>query len=788
MFQDFQLSITHLSDNRYFLRTEKVAAGVPLAEEQVEWDVDRWLVEARQLMNDPLSRLLQGTGRLSENNLLITAENEGLQLITDTPKLATNLIEFGQKLHQALFIGSLKESWSKAQAIAHNQKQILRLRLGFKENRLLSLPWEVMNYADLNAQDFQSITTGIETSFSRYHSKSHGSSTTPSMGDVQEKPLKILMVLASPEDQDRLELKQEAEHLLSELEKDSPVEIPPLELTILDNPGRQELTEILEQGQYQVFHYAGHSNLGHFGGDIYLVNRATGLTEPFAGDDLAGLLANNSVQFAIFNSCHGADGIPQTQPQEFSDKNLAQALVRRGIPAVLAMSAQIPDQVALTFTRLLYRNLHQGYPIDFSLGRVRQGLISAYGSDQLYWALPVLYMNPKFHGLLHHRPLNQEGLKELLRRSDVEVSMLSMEDEMLLGMTPPQHSVESFWDEDEDDESLFAPPPESSGDLGDDTAFIKGILSEISSDLQEIKQEKVYGTVDPVTAEPKGLVPAATTPTDNLRQRLQRYRGQIAVGAAIAIGLGGLFYWQRSQRVRNIQIPIVGTQPVQTQSDLAALDVAKLTQLAIEQAQGQNWENMYKSVRQLLDQQALPQAYVVLFETVQQAVDPATIEPAARRAELSFLQGRYAWQSALKIGATGDRTFEVQDARRYWETARGNNPKSLEYVTAIGFAFYAEKNYNDANQAWYDALTLADDLNQPVSQQAQIYAGLALGVYQLAQSQTGEERETLLGKASKLQATAMELAPDAMRPTALAQNWLWSEQAIADWQKLITLK
>ncbi|MGB2926198.1 MAG: CHAT domain-containing protein, partial [Limnothrix sp.] len=371
-----------------------MSPGVPLAEEQVEWAVDNWLAEAAQLMNDPLSRLLQGTGRLSDKNQLITSDANASPLDSTAvePILATNLLEFGQKLYRELFTGSLKESWSRAQAIAHNQNQILRLRLGYKETRLLSLPWEVINATDSSNFEMQSLTTGIETSFSRYHSTTHGSTDTLSMGDVHEQPLKILMVLASPADQERLELSQEATHLQSELEKETPAGTPALELTILDNPGRQELTEVLEQGQYQVFHYAGHSNLGHFGGDIYLVNRATGLTEPFAGDDLAGLLVNNGVQFAVFNSCHGADGITGLDINESTEKSLAQALVRRGIPAVLAMSAQIPDQVALTFTRLLYRNLHQGYPIDFSLGRVRQGLISAYGSNQLYWALPVLYM------------------------------------------------------------------------------------------------------------------------------------------------------------------------------------------------------------------------------------------------------------------------------------------------------------------------------------------------------------------------------------------------------------
>lgn len=766
MFQDFQLSITHLGENRYFLRTEKVAAGVPLAEEQVEWAVDDWLAEARHLMNDPLSRLLQGTGRLSEQNQLITPDSDQRRGITAALPAATNLLEFGEQLYHALFTGSLKDSWSKAQAIAHNQNQILRLRLGCKESRLLSLPWEVINATDAKDFEVQGLTTGIETSFSRYHSKTHGSADAPSMEEVHEQTLKILMVLASPADQERLELRQEATHLQSELEKETAIGTPALELTILDNPGRQELTEILEQGQYQVFHYAGHSNLGHFGGDIYLVNRATGLTEPFAGDDLAGLLVNNGVQFAVFNSCHGADGITGLKLDESTEKSLAQALVRRGIPAVLAMSAQIPDQVALTFTRLLYRNLHQGYPIDFSLGRVRQGLISAYGSNQLYWALPVLYMNPIFHGLLQHRPLNREGLAELLHLSDGEVSALSPEDEDRLAIANLPTTNEAFW-EDEDDASLFAPPPDRTD--GEDTAFIKGILSEISSDLQDIKGGK--NTAKP---EPRGLV--ITNTHQSFKQVFSRYQMPIAIGAAAAIAFGGFAYWQRDSSI-NIRTPAEQTVSVNQNSDFAPLDSATLVEIARKQKD--NWQSLRKVSTELLDRQANPFAYEVLEEIAREN------EEKHDYAELSFLRGRLAWQTALK---GEDNMYSVEDARRAWETAQKEDPDSVAYLNALGFAYYAEENYAVASDTWFKAFNLSETVAVADLDLAQTFAGLALSFYQEAQAGSGQSQSVAGNKVGKMRDSAISIAPEQMSTSALAQNWLWSEQAIADWQKLQDLE
>ncbi|HEY9749779.1 MAG TPA: hypothetical protein V6C63_13930, partial [Allocoleopsis sp.] len=58
--QEFHLSVTPVGEDEYLIRTERVAPGVPLAEEQVVWPVEDWLNQARQLMNDPLLGLLQG--------------------------------------------------------------------------------------------------------------------------------------------------------------------------------------------------------------------------------------------------------------------------------------------------------------------------------------------------------------------------------------------------------------------------------------------------------------------------------------------------------------------------------------------------------------------------------------------------------------------------------------------------------------------------------------------------------------------------------------------------------
>ncbi|MBF2066749.1 MAG: CHAT domain-containing protein [Calothrix sp. C42_A2020_038] len=398
MTQEFHISVTLVGQNDYLVRTEQVAPGVPLAEELVTWPVAEWLTAAGHLMNDPLKSVLQGDAMVRNS---------------------VNLAALGQQLYNELFQGTLRDSWITAQGIAQNHQQVLRLRIGIKDNRLARLPWEVMHAGD------RPIATGPYIAFSRYQSGLTGASRLPSNNmpiPPDEGGIRVLMVIASPTDLVRLDLlKQEAIKLQAELHRQVPniTEgthfLPDIQLSLLEQPGREELTQALEQGRYHVLHYSGHSNLGANGGEIYLVNRRTGLTETLSGDDLAGLLVNNNIQMAVFNSCLGAYGATGTSNEETGERSLTESLVRRGIRSVLAMSERIPDEVALTLTQLFYRNLSQGYPIDLCVSRVRQGLISAYGSHQMYWALPILYLQSEFDGNLSpglYLPQNSEFLSE----------------------------------------------------------------------------------------------------------------------------------------------------------------------------------------------------------------------------------------------------------------------------------------------------------------------------------------------------------------------------------------
>ncbi|MDP5017361.1 CHAT domain-containing protein [Anabaena sp. UHCC 0187] len=828
MTQEFHLSATPVGQNDYLVRTEQVAPGVPLAEELVHWPVAEWLAAAGHLMDDPLQLVLQGD-MISRNSV--------------------NLVSLGQELYNALFQGTLRDSWITAQGIAQNHQQVLRLRLGLKDTRLARLPWEVMHAGD------RPLATGPYITFARYQSGiappsrllSHNLPPSP-----EARGIKVLMVISSPTDLVRLDLlKQEAINLKAELHRqalrvvdDHHHHLPEIELTVLDGPGREELTQALEQGHYHILHYSGHSNLGANGGQIYLVSKKTGLTETLSGDDLAGLLVNNNIQMAVFNSCLGAYRAKSEALEDSGERNLTESLVKRGIRSILAMSERIPDEVALTLTQLFYRNLSQGYPLDLCVSRVRQGLISAYGSEQMYWALPILYLQREFDGCLIPKVnlpgymTTPSGLSELLNEyqppkqtnsynystgaSNLEIP-LAIDD--ILNPNLPEDSAGVDWLGEDTWGDLVDEIEYDNPSYHEDSAIVSDLFRQLGTPVNKTEEPSMKAELIPQehhlsemqVAQTKqnldwGNVPSQITSTSSNIEKRQvnpqlspspvppqgnRSRqtksplllyGLVGASAiSVIVGIG--WWWHQKQAQKSTDVPQIPGQNSQNHQypsiNLANSATGIVTATAMAQLSQGNLKAGLDAINELLNRGAFASAETAL-----------NLIPAqdAENSSVNFFRGRLAWQSVQ----TKNNKYSIDDARRYWARAVQNQPDSLVYNNALGFAYYAENNLNYANDAWFKSLSLAlkpqENKSSSPMKYPQIagqpealtaYAGLALGLYKSANTQPPDKRQQYLREAIKLRQMVIQNAPADFTIEKLSQNWLWTEQAIADWGALL---
>jgi hypothetical protein len=199
-------------------------------------------------------------------------------------------------------------------------------------------------------------------------------------------PLRLLHLVASPVDAPPLNAKRETAQLgsaLAGLTKQGKLEIVPA------RPGPlAALRAGLRQGCHML-HFTGHGGLTD--GMGYLLFEGDGKRSELVGSDtLAQLLRGTTVRLALLNACQSAVA---ADSQAFG--SVAAALVRAGLPAVIAHQYVLPDSSAIPFAAEFYGALADGFPVDAAVSEGRRAILSELGEawrDRVDWATPVLFM------------------------------------------------------------------------------------------------------------------------------------------------------------------------------------------------------------------------------------------------------------------------------------------------------------------------------------------------------------------------------------------------------------
>jgi len=118
---------------------------------------------------------------------------------------------------------------------------------------------------------------------------------------------------------------------------------------------------------------------------MILLEREDGGPDPLGGQGLSVLLqADPQLRLVILNTCHGARG---SAADPFA--GLAQSLIRRRLPAVVAMRSAVTDRAAIAFSRSFYASLSGREPVDRAVSQARHAM---FEPDSVEWASPVLAM------------------------------------------------------------------------------------------------------------------------------------------------------------------------------------------------------------------------------------------------------------------------------------------------------------------------------------------------------------------------------------------------------------
>ncbi|WP_323099752.1 CHAT domain-containing protein [Intrasporangium sp. YIM S08009] len=282
--------------------------------------------------------------------------------------------EYGRRLADALLAGDVGRAFRASLATATAQGRDLRLRLRLEAVPDLDpVPWEYLY--DKGLERFVALSQ--ETPVVRLLD----ALDRPPVVTV-EPPLRVLVMVSSPSDLEPLAVDREKQ-LLRATTGDL-VAAGLLEVVVVEDATLISLQRALLD-DYHVFHFIGHGGFDEQAQEgVLALEHPDGTAHLVSGARLGTLLHDaRSLQLAVLNACEGA----RTSGRD-AFSGVGQALVRQGLPAVVAMQTEISDRAALVFSHEFYWFLTRGLGIDAAMCEVRKAM--AVSDEAAEWGTAVL--------------------------------------------------------------------------------------------------------------------------------------------------------------------------------------------------------------------------------------------------------------------------------------------------------------------------------------------------------------------------------------------------------------
>ncbi|MBC7249249.1 MAG: SUMF1/EgtB/PvdO family nonheme iron enzyme [Anaerolineae bacterium] len=290
------------------------------------------------------------------------------------------LTTFGQELFQNLLATpAVRDCYERAKNVIYKENNGLLLRLTTPPDDVLlrTTPWEFLHDGRrfLSVSNRTPIVRYIEPPWAMF---------TPLRLDL---PLRILVVIASPKDQEPLNVEQEKCNISTALQNNPDVEIEVLEHATCSKLQKRLSRARAEHKPFHILHFIGHGK--HQQEQSYLLfERPDGWSDLVDGEAMYTLLQDyRTVRVAVLNTCLAAAGA-ESRARPFA--NVATSLVTAGIPAVVAMQFPISDQAAITFSEHFYYNLGMGYSVITAVAEARKAIYTNL-RDAIEFGTPVLF-------------------------------------------------------------------------------------------------------------------------------------------------------------------------------------------------------------------------------------------------------------------------------------------------------------------------------------------------------------------------------------------------------------
>lgn len=303
-----------------------------------------------------------------------------------------DLRTLGRRLFREIFSGEIRRLYDRCRTrVTADGRQGLRIRLQLDPALpelapLCGLPWELL---DPGEDDFLGLDR--RTPITRFLDVACPSEPVPF-----EPPLRVLVVVSHPSGVEPLNLGQEQDVIEKAWGKEGAVSVRFLPWATLS-----ALREELISQPVQVLHFMGHGEFDlRTGWGVLIFETRAGQQDRVSGRELGAILRGISLPpLVVLNACETGMSAPDGELPAFA--GVATALVKEGVPAVVAMQLPVSDAAAIAFSGALYRRLAAGDPVEAA---VTEGRMAIHLEDRgsLEWGTPVLFLRAS-HGEIEPR-------------------------------------------------------------------------------------------------------------------------------------------------------------------------------------------------------------------------------------------------------------------------------------------------------------------------------------------------------------------------------------------------
>jgi hypothetical protein len=283
-------------------------------------------------------------------------------------------------------------------AVAVNGCLNVQLDIDMKLAEVSSLPWEFLRQPASGGRPPLWLST--ESNMTLTRRRVLESVTIPAH---VEEPLKILVVVASPENLPPVDY-QEVTDNLGQLAKHYPDRIYRPE--VLLSASLDSLDQALQEHQPHLVHFIGHGKLSkpRAMGAVALIGPDGRLARWVPDETFSTVLTRHKPHCVILQACEGA-----ATPESQALAGVGSHLVQRNTPLVIAFQFPVSNHIAAAFCNSFYESLFAGYTVAAATQEARRQLSLR---PQLHtkpdFASPLLFMQGKPERLFSIRSSEKE--------------------------------------------------------------------------------------------------------------------------------------------------------------------------------------------------------------------------------------------------------------------------------------------------------------------------------------------------------------------------------------------